>query len=479
MSPLKTKQLYSGLEIEPGLVKFVQAQDHPGSRRITKLILKRMPADTQENITAALRDIVSEIKGRVGHLTFCIPRHKVTVRFLRFPSVNEKEVANMVALQSARELPFHKDEIVSDHLITEQSPDGYSKVALVIVQKHVLNRYLDIFKKLNLEPARITFSSESILSWYRLVFKQEQISGSLALIDLNEDDTDIVIFHNRCLDFTRGLTFGINQLRKGGSVKDKLLQEFRRTIEGYQRYEQTRKIERFIFAQSFQVADELTELLKQEFTLIGETISPFKKLNYQKDVFAAQYQSESSLARILGLVLKTDGKRLNLLPAPLREKQSLRLRKKTIARFLSISAAIFLLGALIMIKQFSDKQKRLTYLKREITSTSPAANEIKNMIKNIELIQRRRKISGSSVDILRQLHLLTPEQIAFSVFDYAEEKAQLTLEGSSEEMSLIFQFVNTLEKSDYFKSVELKYVSEKKAKALGAINFKILCSLEK
>lgn len=477
--PWQRKEIFSGLEIEQGYVKFVQAEASANIRKIVKLIVKKLPSQSEKEIIASLKGITDEAFGRIGHLTVIIPRHKVTVRFLRFPSVDEKEISGMVQLQSTKELPFPKEEIISDYLVTEQTKDGYTKVALVIVHQDVVDGYLDILKKASLQPERITFSVEASLNWFRSVFSLEKLHGSSILIDLDSDNIDVSIFNNYNLDFTRGLTFGIAQLQNNPDLKKRLTQELRRTIEGYLRQGRQDMAQRLFLTQAGAITDQLKPHLEQEFNLPTEVVSPLKNLTYQREIASVKYKDELSLLRALGVVLKMQGKELNLLPADLRKKQELKLRAKKMREILALSLCIILLSMAIFAKKIYSKQVCLFYLNKEIESIAQVSHKAENMLRVVELIEGRRKIEGSVVDALRELHLLTPPNISFSSFDYDEEQRTAVFQGGSENMSEIINFTSILEKSSFFKNVQLKYVSEKKAKTAGFIDFRIECNLEK
>lgn len=477
--PWQSKEIFSGLEIEQGYVKFVQAEASFNIRKIVRLIVKRLPSQSEKEIIASLKSFANEVKGQIGHLTAIIPCHKLTVRFLRFPSVDEKEITGMVQLQSAKELPFPKEKIISDYLITEQTKDGYTKIALVIVHQDVVNGYLDILSQAGLHPERVTFSVEVSLNWFRAVFSREKLQGSSILIDLDSDNIDVIIFKNYNLDFTRGLNFGIAQLQNNPDLKKRLRQELERTIEGYLRQGGQERAQRLLLTQAGAVSEQLKPYLEQEFKLPTEIVFPLKNLTYQKGIPSLEYRDELSLLRVLGAVLNRQGKELNLLPADLRENRKLKIRAKKMREVLALVGCIILLSTAIFAKKVYNKQTRLAYLNKEIKSVAQVSRKAENMLRAVELIEGRRKIEGSVVDALRELHLLTPLSISFSSFDYDEEQRTAVFQGGSENMSEIINFTSIMEKSSFFKNVQLKYVSEKKVKTAGFIDFKIECNLEK
>jgi Tfp pilus assembly PilM family ATPase/Tfp pilus assembly protein PilN len=476
--PLFNKERYTGLEIEGSFIKLAQAEDFRNSRKIVKLVVKKIPSQSEKDIVDTLRSILHEIGGSIGHLVISIPRHKVAVRFLSFPTVDEKEIEGMVKLQSVKELPYAKEEIVSDYLITGRNKDGYSKIALAIVHQDVLTEYLNILKKVNLEPERITFSTEAILSWYKAAFKYDKCKDCSVLINLDVQDTDIAILCNSSLGYTRGLNWGLNQLQQRVDLKHKLAAEVRRTIEGFIRQKNTKRIERIFLTPAAETIQGLKTFLAEEFKLPCQILPLLKSLTYQKEFSAMQNQFELSLHKILGIVLQTKGKKLNLLPLDLRQKQYLQLKKKKIVAAFLLLLGIMILGIVVFVKKTNDKYLNILYLDREIKRIAPKALQIEQMLKKIEMIKKQIRVKGSSIDILHRLPDLVPVDIALSSFNYDEESRIVTLQGISTDMPEIFEFISALKKPGFFQKVQLKYARESKKKAGIGTNFKIECRIK-
>lgn len=472
--PWTDKTRFFGLEIEGGYVKLAQAQDSVAGRNIVGLIVKKAASQSQKDIIEALEAAVGQIKGQISHLAINIPHHKVIVRFLSFPTVNEEEIEGMVRMHSAKEFPFSKGEIISDYFIVGRTKEGYTKVAMAIAHQSVISEYLNILNKAGLEPERITFSAEAIGNWYREAFKKKETKGYLILIDLDTDNTDILIFSGSGLVFTRGLDIGTDKLGEH-DLKNKLAEEIKRTIEGYRRQEKTVRIEKIFLSGG--IREKLRAFLEQRFSLPCEIVGPLKNLSCQGGVSVSEYKNGPSLVKVLGTVLDTNKRKLNLLPVSLRRSRELKSRKKGIYTTLILCSGIILLGLFCFAKRIYDKQLYIRYLDRKIKENTPLAQEVEGMLKKIELIENRREMSGSPIDILRLLYTLVSENIWLSSLSCSEENGILALQGMSTNMSEIFEFVNKLKKTAYFKNVELKYAGEKKSKTDGFASFEIKCIL--
>ncbi|NQT00153.1 MAG: pilus assembly protein PilM [Candidatus Omnitrophica bacterium] len=476
---MKKKKIFSGLEIGDGFIKFAQAETLARTRTVSKLIIRELASPSAEDKVSALNSIVDQVNAQIGHLTLVIPRHKATVRFLSLPSVDKKEIEGMVRLRSSKELPFAKEEIISDFFITEQTKAGYSKVALVIIHQDVVSGFLGILKKAKLEPEKIALSTEALLSWYRLARKLQGTNDCSLLIDLDSDNIDLAVLHNYNLDFSRGLDFGAVQLLNSPALKSKLSQQLQRTVDGYARLDQARKVQRLLLGQAGPMTEQLKLDLEDELQLPCEIVVPFENLTCQKQLLTSAYPTELSLLRVLGSVVQTEIHGCNLLPLDSRKAKSEKLKTKKMQRIAIFSLGVLLLGSAIFAERVRDRRLALSFLEQEIRRIAPGAQQLEIMSEKIELIEKRKRLAGSSIDVLRELHTLTPANISFSSFSYDEEKGLVEFRGISEGMPEILQLVKAMEKSTYFKSAQLKYARAKKTKDADLIDFKIECSLQK
>ncbi|MFH1245467.1 MAG: pilus assembly protein PilM [Candidatus Omnitrophota bacterium] len=477
---LRKKNIVTGLEIGEKYIKLAQAvKGFDGKNKIIKIAIKKLEAPSEKDTISGLQEIIKQLKSPVGQLIVSIPRHKVTLRFIRIPSTNEKEIQSIVELQTLKELPFSKEEIVSDYMVSEVTGDGYSRVLIVIVHKQEIDFYLNLLRQAGLETEKITFSTEGLVLWYRRAAERVTTNNCLMLVELDADNTDIVILGNARIKFSRGISLGLSDLTENPQLEGKLSEEIIRTIEAYKRQEEgTAEIDKILVASAVGTTEGLADALGEKLGLPCEGLTLLKDIPYAKGIFPLLYESEVSLCRLIGLVLDSDERRVNLLPLALQHEQRDQARRKRFTTSLALLTGIFLLSAVIVAKKINDKNIYLSYLNAEIKNTSAQARNVEGMLKKIELFALRSKLEGSSIDILRELYrLVSPKDILLSTFIYDEENKTMGLQGASVSMSVIFEFVNQLEKSEYFKNVQLKYVSEKKAN-VGYLDFKIECNFE-
>jgi hypothetical protein len=85
---------------------------------------------------------------------------------------------------------------------------------------------------------------------------------------------------------------------------------------------------------------------------------------------------------------------------------------------------------------------------------------------------------GSSVDVLREIFRIVPQEVSISVLDFELQKS-LTIRGVSTNMSGVFKFASEIKKSKYFKDCEIKYAQKRIIKEKEFVDYEINCALNR
>ena len=83
-----------------------------------------------------------------------------------------------------------------------------------------------------------------------------------------------------------------------------------------------------------------------------------------------------------------------------------------------------------------------------------------------------------AIDIVRELHLVTPETISFTRMDYEDGKS-LVLGGTAGHLSDVLKYVEALSHSVYLKDVKVKNVSNHGNAEQKIADFEITATLVK
>ncbi|MFH1857571.1 MAG: pilus assembly protein PilM, partial [Candidatus Omnitrophota bacterium] len=208
----KTGQGTLLVELSERSIKLVQASEEAGQRQLVHLEAIELESQGEEEIAQKLLTALKRLPLKARRVFASMPRSQITTRMLVLPSTQSAELAKMVEYQIEKEIPFPKEKIIFDDYLIEVTPEGYSRLLLVIAGEEVVRRYLNILKRSGLFPAALFFSSQGLLSWFRRIQAEKDMDFFTALVDIDRFLTHVEIIHRGELYFTRSISIGLSDM---------------------------------------------------------------------------------------------------------------------------------------------------------------------------------------------------------------------------------------------------------------------------
>lgn len=145
-----------------------------GKRKDKKVVIKNFALETlppevvqggqlnnPDHLLEVLKGILKRFKVKSGKTLISIPAQNVVVRFFNFPYMPENELRESIKWELERYIPLSPEDVNYDIQVIDVVDRGdtkESRIMLVAVPKEILNPYLEVIKKLNLEPELVDVS---------------------------------------------------------------------------------------------------------------------------------------------------------------------------------------------------------------------------------------------------------------------------------------------------------------------------------
>lgn len=467
-----TKEILStAIDISDGFIKLIAISSDKGGRKLYALDSAEFPSDKDKDIAKAVRSIISRNRLGKSHIYVSFPRHLVTIRNVRLPTVNEEEVKNMAELQAVKYVPYSREEMVIAHKIIETTKDGYTDISLVLAQRKSVDRYVDIFKYAGIPIERMALSSEGLFNWHSgLQFNDRQ---PVAIIDLDRYHTHIQVIRNNKLLFSRSVSF---DTLDSDSDRNILLREIRLSFDSFLK-EQDERVTRITLSGRQDYASRLSSFLAESLSMPCEQVRQLQAIKV-KDIpnKSLGQLNVASYTYLLGIALESEKLAVDLLPGDIIDERKERTLKneliKTAILFLSVLVAAF--G--ITEKKINDKRTYLKNIDTRLKAIGPEVMRLSKLKENIELIQNQLMLKGSSIDIIRELYSVLPRDVSLTLFEF-EDKNRILMRGTTKELSMVFNLLPILEKSPYFENVKVNYATKRTFKQKEFADFEIICAL--
>lgn len=208
-----SKKSHLGVDIGAHSIKILESTQESNKILISKFLVKEMPhaaTDSPDLLYNSLKSASDEGGFSSREVRISLSGPDVTVRFINMPQMTEKDLKNSLKFEADKYIPFNIDEVIIDsHIIGRLSDEkGQMRVLLTAAKKDVINKRMEIFKKLDYEVTLIDLDDFSIYNAFIAAQKNVDNEKSIALMNVGHKFTNVFVYKGNEPYFTRDIQVG-------------------------------------------------------------------------------------------------------------------------------------------------------------------------------------------------------------------------------------------------------------------------------
>lgn len=466
----KSEKLITGIEIADGILKIL-AIFKDGKNGIGVIDCVKLPSEEDRTIAKELGALLSKNKAEHSYFIASFPRHLAVIKNIRLPAATDSEIKSMAELQAIKYLPYSKEEMVVSCKIINTTEEGYSDILLVLAQRKLVDKYVNIFKIAGINVNKIGLSSEGILNWYLGLAKGGE--GSTAIIDVDKYHTHIQIAKGNALLFSRSISFDAD-----GYDRNTLLKEVKISFETYFK-ERNEGVSRIVVSGGEDYTNGVLDLLSGNISAPCEIV-PQEDCCSEKRFGgqALKRLKEHSYTSLLGLVSNPEFNEVNLIPKEITAWRKEEASKKELVKSMILALCIVAAFFAVLEKKMLEKRFYLQKLDERSKAIGPEVKRLSRVREDIEVIDNQLMFKGSSIDAIREIYDILPKDISLTLLEF-EDGARIILRGTAKELSGIFALLPILENSPYFENAKINYAAKRTFRKTEFADFEIVCRMEK
>ncbi|MBI4436828.1 MAG: pilus assembly protein PilM [Candidatus Omnitrophica bacterium] len=445
------------IELSERVVKVLQVAGEGSQRKVVYLNALEVASQDEEEVAKQLSTLLKQIPLKSDRVFASIPRSQVTTRTPVLPSTQPSELLKIVEFQIEKLIPFPKEKIIFDYRILETTPEGYSRLLLVIAGEEVIRRDLAILKRVGLSPESIFFSSEGLVAWLNLVQGEKKEDGIFSvLVDVDLFTTHVEVLRGGELYFTRSFSIGSRQLGRGKEdpSQEAFFQELKRTFVAFKKEFPPGDIHHLFLSGSAGILPSVQRIVSSQLSIPIEAIDFKAHCPLETSVLPEEgFLQEVSFSSSAGLLLR-ERKNIDLIPHSIKEARVRRTFRRTATQFFALLAGSFFLLSLMFGRSLQSRRQTLLSLETQLHEVEPVATQMESMHQQLEVLKARSAQSEAMLELLRELYRLIPQETSLTFL--LLEPGHLSLQGGSKDLAPVFQFAKSLESSPLFKSVQVK-----------------------
>jgi len=235
-----------------------------------------------------IRQTLAEHRIRTKLTVIDVPREEVVLNRVSLPFGTTDEMAAMVHIQVAKELPFNKDQAVIDFAVAQEEGVDTCDVWVAAVRGNIVGHYQQVIESARLKLERVGLRSYANLS---SAVADGGVDGHIVFVDVGPRMTEIDIIRNGKLAYSRAASVSIpaeglrheaysepsraaetgdeaiplTELVPEPSAMDQLLVEVSRTIEAYRITDPGARIDQIVLAGTCGVDQSLAAAFEKRF----------------------------------------------------------------------------------------------------------------------------------------------------------------------------------------------------------------------
>ena len=443
-------------------------------------------------ITNSISDFYEAHKSRFAKVILTLTGEETLYRTFMMPELKSKELDSAVQFEVKKLIPFPVEECIFDYRVIQKiktEKKSQLKISLHAATKANIHKYLAPFKNLGITIDRIYHSQDSIGQLLGLL-KDFDENHNYTLINIGHKVTELSFYYGNTLEFSRSSTVNSEIL---GSSRDSdlrieyfaeaIVNEIQNSLDYYTGQFNAGINNKFLVYGDFAYSEDLLALLneKLDINLIKFPIEDLRISFENKDEIESYPVSLPVMATGVNTALLPDMLPLNLKQD--RNSEQLNARIKVAGYLVTF---ILALSWIFTAEAIDRKNENLEIHTKQIeVFKNSTAFHTYNLIKReiaLDLnYMELAKMAPSFLHLnLKELSYLTPEKIKLFNLDFntANEFENYYLQGVVRSSDIppevtLAEFVENLESSAYYDSVQIVRHVKKKVKHHFEIEFLI------
>lgn len=366
-----------------------------------------------------------------------IPRCRAVLRFIEIPSTHPSEIKNIVEYHAIKELPYAREEIIAGFRNIESFKKGYSCIMLAIIKRQQIE---EMIARRKARPDSIRLETE--LLYLHLLKKGIVRHGKVRLIiNIQKDYSEIMIIDGVRPVFSRGL---------GGQKT--LSEEINKSVISYKADRNNKEVEEAVIMHGL-------SLNKEDIKVCLEALFRIPVSFYEDKLDLSNLEPSLDI---------------DLLPKEyIEERFNKENARQVFLTYFLLFIAIFMLATFFVFK-IQEKNKILLVFSDKTKKMRKDVDQLNIYLKKTKFIKYQKEEGERAINILKECYELKPQDIFLEGLD-SGDKGVLYCKGMARDINSVFNFIKVLEKSKYFKKIEVKYAAKKKIGNLEFTDFNVGC----
>ncbi len=471
---------YLGVSLSEDALKIVHLRVSSSEQKMLNVYRKNIQEVSEEELPKIIQIALSELNAKKTNPICVLPSNVITTNNIEIPSLDPAEIKSIIDLQAGRHTPYSREEILIGYITIGEFQRNYTQVLLIIVNRNVIKKQIDIFNKAGLKIQKVLFASEGMARFYCKILNLKPQDRPFGIVDIGKKATNFIVSFNHTAIMCRHIPIGMeNLLKEGQESRDKLTAELVSSIESYQSEDINKIPDTYYLTSDDTKIKELEPLFREKFKANVKMMPYLDHVKADQPIMlklVSEFDDDSFLD-LIASVVSAGEVQIDLLPEEVKHQRAIEDQARQLVLSGSFAIVILLLICAIFLSKIYFHSIYLSKLTAEYEKKHADVDRLEKIAQNTRIIKEYVDSRMVSLDVLNELYRYIPDEIYLKSV-LMDEDGIISIEGTSDTMSLVFNLVSSLEDSELFKGVKTKSTAAKKERGKDVAAFEITFRLE-
>ncbi len=468
-----------GVNFNGNNLKISHIKIYPNKKEVVNLLNLDTSGLNDIDIAKQVQIAIGALRGKKVEVIDLVPTQAVITKNIEIPSIEKKEIREILNLQAGRHTPYSREEIIVDYVEIGTYKHSYTKVLLVIVARSVVKRHYEILERAGFRLKRAFLAQEGVALAVSKTLRLENENAPVNILHVDENFTDFSILLKNKVIFIRSIPIGALQLRDEKEVYQiKFVDEIKRSLEAYLGGDIEISPHMLILTGAEGAIKEIEGLLNSTMHLPVKTLAYANIFNISELARGMIAKSRvTSFFDVIAPLLHYGEMKIDLIPEEARVRRSIEERGRDLIKAGIFILTIFIMVFFILASKIFFKGIQLSRLDSKYGPVTREAQKLEKDMLKVGLVRNYLVNRGYSLEVLTELHALVTDDLELNEIRYDGDK--FSVKGTADTMSAVFSFVDRMEKSKYFKEVKTRYTTKRKDGLKDLTDFEIIALTER
>ena len=213
--PDQTSEVTVGLDVGTGDCKLVQLRKTAGQYELLAALVEPIQ---NGNVTETVRAMLAGLPVPSKRVYVAVFGKGTLIRYIQMPKMALADLKSSFALEADKYFPFSRDQIYTDCYILKKEEDSPQMAVLAAaVKRELVDQKVQLLQDLGITPVFIGLNAIALANIIHVLGDPTGFSeneGALAILDMGESVSNVMIVKDRLPWFTRDIFIGGREFTK-------------------------------------------------------------------------------------------------------------------------------------------------------------------------------------------------------------------------------------------------------------------------